>query len=110
MNNENLRGYNDIIILNILMSADSYGYEISKTIAEKSQSEYVIKEATLYSALNRLEKLGLIISYSGKESGGSPRTYYQITQTGRQYYSDKKQQWDEAVSIMKKLLGGGLDE
>lgn len=106
MNNENLRGYNDIIILSILSSADSYGYEISRKISEKSGFKYIIKEATMYSALNRLEKLGLISSYSGKESNGSPRTYYKITQCGEQYYFNKRQEWLEVVEIMNDFLGG----
>lgn len=110
MSNESLRGNNDVIILSILFSADSYGYEISKKIAEKSESKYIIKEATLYSALNRLERLGYIISYGGNESNGSPRTYYKVTQVGEHYYLNKKREWNESVEIMNCFLGGDHDE
>jgi len=106
MNNESLRGYNDIIILSILISADSYGYQISRKIAMRSKSQYIIKEATMYSALNRLEKLGFITSYNGSESNGSPRTYYKLTQAGERYYLDKRTNWIETVEIMNDFLGG----
>ena len=50
-----IRGYNDTIILFLLLEYDSYGYEISKRIKELSQEKYIIKETTLYSAFNRLQ-------------------------------------------------------
>lgn len=44
-----IRGYNDTMILNILMKSPSYGYEISKSIKTISDGKYLIKETTLYS-------------------------------------------------------------
>ena len=51
-----IRGYNDTIILYLLLDRPSYGYEISKQIRLISEEKYVIKETTLYSAFTRLEK------------------------------------------------------
>ena len=53
-----IRGYNDTIILSLLLEQPSYGYEISKRIRELSNGDYIIKETTLYSAFNRLEQNG----------------------------------------------------
>ena len=53
-----IRGYNDTIILYLLLDNPSYGYEISKKIKELSDDKYIIKETTLYSAFTRLEKNG----------------------------------------------------
>jgi DNA-binding PadR family transcriptional regulator len=58
-----LRGHVDTIILAIIKSKDSYGYEISSTIYKKSDNLLEIKEATLYSSFRRLEKEKLITSY-----------------------------------------------
>ena len=63
-----IRGYNDTIILCLLLDGDSYGYEISKLISEISEGKYIIKETTLYSAFTRLESNGFIESYSGAAS------------------------------------------
>ena len=57
-----IRGYNDTIILYLLLDKPSYGYEISKQIKLISEEKYVIKETTLYSAFTRLEKNGYITS------------------------------------------------
>ncbi|MDR0886094.1 MAG: PadR family transcriptional regulator [Clostridiales Family XIII bacterium] len=88
-----LRGYNDTIILSLLLDEDSYGYQISKSIREATNEQYVMKETTLYSAINRLEKNGYITSYAGDISMGKPRTYFRITDDGRKYYQAKCAEW-----------------
>lgn len=60
-----IRGYNDTLILYMLLDGESYGYEISKNIRKLSDEKYVMKETTLYSAFTRLEKNGYIDSFSG---------------------------------------------
>lgn len=88
-----LRGYNDTIVLACLLDKDSYGYEINKQIRDQSRGYYHIKETTLYSVFNRLEKHGFITSYFGNESLGKRRTYYHITPKGYEYYCSKCQEW-----------------
>lgn len=70
ISSDGIRGYNDVIILSVLSEGDSYGYEISKRIREVTEELYVIKETTLYSAFNRLEKNGLIQPYPGEVTHG----------------------------------------
>ena len=50
-----IRGYNDTIILYLLLDKPSYGYEISKQIKALSDEKYIMKETTLYSR-QHLEK------------------------------------------------------
>ena len=58
-----IRGYNDTMILFLLLKAPSYGYELSKQIKTMSEGKYIIKETTLYSAFTRMEKNGYINSF-----------------------------------------------
>ena len=78
-----MRGYHDTIVLYLLLEQPSYGYAVSKKIRQLSQDKYIVKETTLYSTFSRLEKHGCIASFSGSESFGKARTYYRITQAGR---------------------------
>ena len=55
-----IRGYNDTIILYLLLKQPSYGYEISKQIKNISNEKYVIKETTLYSAFTRMVNNGYV--------------------------------------------------
>ncbi len=100
-----IRGYNDTIILCLLLEGESYGYEISKQISARSQGKYIIKETTLYSAFTRLEKNGFISSrQGGDESGGKRRTYYSITQAGRQYYAEKCEEWNLTKEVINLFI------
>ena len=96
-----LRGYIDLMILRVLTDGDSYGYEISKKITEISQNSYTMKETTLYSAFTRLEKLGYLRPYPGTVTAGRERTYYNLTNPGRQHYHQKCAEW----ALTKELIG-----
>lgn len=98
-----IRGYNDTIILYMLLEHDSYGYEISKNIKEISKGKYIIKETTLYSAFSRLEQNGYLESYRD-ETTGKKRTYYKITETGRNYYHEKCEEWRLTQEVINHFV------
>jgi PadR family transcriptional regulator PadR len=103
-----IRGYNDTMILHILMEQDSYGYEISREIEKRSGGKYVMKETTLYSAVTRMEKRGLISAYHGGESFGRARTYYTITDLGRQHYREKCAEWSVTRQVIDQFTDSPL--
>lgn len=99
-----LRGHTDTIILNLLMSGDRYGYEITKLIHANSGGEYDLKESTMFSSLKRMEKDGDVTSYWGNESQGGRRKYYSITEKGKKVYIQNKKNWENAKRILDQLL------
>ena len=100
-----IRGYNDTMILYLLLDKPSYGYEISKDIKELSGEKYVIKETTLYSAFTRMEKNGYIQSFPDNSNpSGKRRTYYRITDSGRQYYREKCEEWLITKEVVEKFI------
>ncbi len=99
-----IRGHTETIILAQLMLKDSYGYEINKSILDKTDNQYELKEATLYSAFRRLEQMGYIISYWGDETTGARRRYYTITPAGKMAYERNKADWDEAKVVIDALI------
>ena len=99
-----IRGYNDTIILYLLLEEPSYGYEISKKIKNLSEGKYVIKETTLYSAFTRMQKNGYIVSFYGDETGGKRRTYNRITDSGRTYYFEKCKEWVLTKDVIEKFI------
>lgn len=99
-----IRGHTDTIILAQLYYSDSYGYEINKTIQQKTAGRYELKEATLYSAFRRMENAGYILSYWGDETTGARRRYYKITETGRDTYMRLMAEWKTAKSMIDSLI------
>jgi len=99
-----IRGYTDTIILAQLIKADSYGYEINKTIQSITNDEFELKEATLYTAFRRLETDGYIISYWGDEDVGARRRYYTITDEGKKLYQENFHHWKKIKEMIENLL------
>ncbi|MGI6002140.1 MAG: PadR family transcriptional regulator [Lachnospiraceae bacterium] len=101
-----IRGYNDTIILYLLLQEPSYGYEISRKIRTISEEKYIIKETTLYSAFRRMENNGYIESFNqeAEASGGKKRTYYRITEKGRVYYREKCAEWNLTKDVISRFI------
>ena len=99
-----IRGHTDTIILAHLMSGDSYGYKINRSISEKTGGQYELKEATLYTAFRRLEQLGFISSYWGDENTGARRRYYSITPAGVQEYHRMLGAWEQSQRLIQTLI------
>lgn len=99
-----MRGYNDTLLLGLLTESDSYGYALSREIDTRSDGRYIMRETTLYSAMNRLEKQGHIAAYQGAETQGRPRTYYTITDAGRAYYAEKCAEWHTIKQVVDRFI------
>ena len=101
-----IRGHTETVILAQLLDHDSYGYEINKSIRERSGGEYEAKEGTLYTAFRWLEQAGYIRSYWGDETSGARRRYYSITDEGRAVFEEHKAEWQRVRTILSALIEG----
>jgi DNA-binding PadR family transcriptional regulator len=69
-------------ILTALTAGRRHGYDILRETAEASGGRVMLKVTTLYSALERLERDGLIASDGEEIVSGRARRYYALTQSG----------------------------
>ena len=104
INSDLIRGHLETVILKLIIEQDRYGYEIAKNIKERTNNEFQIKEATLYSIVKRLEDKDLIESYKGKLTHGKTRRYYRVTTLGKVYYKEKISEWIELKEVLESLL------
>jgi PadR family transcriptional regulator, regulatory protein PadR len=90
---ELLKGTISAIILKLLSEQEKmYGYEISMKVKELSQGKIVLKDGSLYPALQKMTSDGLL-SFKEEMVGGRVRKYYYITKQGR----------TETVAYVKEL-------
>ncbi len=99
-----IRGHIDTIILSVLHDGDRYGYDILGEIEKKSGGEYALKQPTLYSCLKRLESQGFIYKYWGTETNGGRRTYYSLTEMGKELFRKNKDDWVYSREVINKLI------
>lgn len=104
-----LKGNIETIILCSLYNKDMYGYELAKSIKERSQNKYEIKQPTLYSYLKRLEQDGYVYAYWGGESSGGRRRYYKLTEKGRTDCEKFLAEWEYQRDVMGSLVDGTAD-
>ncbi|WP_436663464.1 PadR family transcriptional regulator [Alicyclobacillus acidoterrestris] len=76
MRNERIRGYLDGIVLSIVATGDTYGYEIVQKVNERTHGALHLKEGSLYPALKRLEAEHFIEGYWGTDKETGPRRRY----------------------------------
>jgi PadR family transcriptional regulator PadR len=91
--NKASRGSVPQIILTILEGNERYGYEICKEIERITKGELVLKQPSLYSSLRRLEAQGLISSKWQDSDIGGKRHYYFLTENGKNYLEQNKENW-----------------
>lgn len=104
VNSDMLRGFHDLMILFRLSHGESYGYELSKYIRDRTNDVYTIKETTLYSSFNRLEKNGFISSFSKEETRGRKRTYYKLTDQGKIQLEQLTEDWKTTQQILNQFI------
>lgn len=104
VNSDMLRGFHDLMILYRLSKGESYGYELSKYIRDRTDGVYTIKETTLYSSFNRLEKNYFISSFSKKETKGRKRTYYKLTAQGESHLKQLTADWKITQEIINQFI------
>ena len=93
-------------VLSILANGDSYGYEIVKTVRERSNEAIEWEEGVLYPVLHRLEREGLLTSYWKRGETGRRRKYYSLNAAGHRELADSKNQWKAAASLLTGIWGG----
>lgn len=93
----------EYLILTIVSTQDSYGYEISQTIKLAAD----IKESTLYPILKKLEKSGFLTTYS-QEYQGRKRKYYSITPEGKAQIEKLNAEWLTYKDTIDGIIEGRL--
>jgi PadR family transcriptional regulator PadR len=92
------------VILKLLQERTMYGYEIIKTVNERTEGRFQWKEGTLYPCLHRLESDGLIESEWQVSESNRKRKYYHITPKGEILLADKVSEWGQFTDTVNQVL------
>ena len=101
---ELIKGSTDSLLLCLIAQQPMYGYQIIKELERKSQGYFKFKEGTLYPALHRLERTGLILGKWQMLPNGRQRRYYYITSKGHRVLIAKMNQWQDFLIAMNLII------
>ena len=102
------KGVLELCILKLLDEENQYGYSIIQQISDRSYEHVLLKDGTLYPILYRLEDQKIIESYWETVDNRSkkPRKYYKLTKSGKKYFMEMLDVYEEVTSGVKSILGG----
>ena len=102
---ELLRGNTDSLLLFLIAeSRHIHGYHLIKEIERRSGGYFQFREGTVYPALHKLEKEGLIKGEWGAQTGRQQRRYYSITAEGREALASRLRTWRQFTTAMDLIL------
>ena len=99
-----LHGTFDALILKTLSWGVRHGYGIAKWIEEATDEAVVVEEGSLYPALYRMERRGLIEADWGVSELGRKAKFYRITAKGRRQLAADTEQWARFATGVSKVL------
>jgi transcriptional regulator len=99
-----LRGSLDLLILKTLSLAPMHGWGISQRVQQISNGVLEVNQGSLYPALQRLEKDGLVTSDWGTTDNNRRARYYRLTATGRRELGVELANWRRFAAGLEAIL------
>jgi DNA-binding PadR family transcriptional regulator len=103
MRAETLKGHLDGLLLASLEAGPRHGYAIMEALRTGSGGHFDLPTGTIYPALRRLERAGLVHG-TWAEAGGRRRRVYELTAAGRRALATERGTWRDFSSAVTALL------
>ena len=99
-----LRGSLDLLVLKTLSLAPLHGWGISQRVQQLSAGALEVNQGSLYPALQRLEKDGLVTSEWGTTDHNRRARYYRLTAGGRRALGAELESWRRFAAGLEAVL------
>jgi PadR family transcriptional regulator PadR len=99
------QGTLDLLILRTLALGAQHGWAISERVQQLSSDVLRIQQGSLYPALHRLERRGLIKARWGTSENNRRAKYYELSKTGRQQLEVETDAWEKLAAAVAQVLG-----
>src|SRR6201990_2526490 len=99
-----LQGTLDMLILKAVSLGPLHGYGVLLRIQQISLNRLAIQQGSLYPALYRLERQGLIESEWGASENKRKARFYRLTAAGRRQLLQETREWNRMADIIAGIL------
>ena len=99
-----LQGTLDMMVLRTLSAGKANGYEIAKAIERLSEEVLAVDHGSLYPAVYRLEKNGLITGKWETSSTNRRARYYRLTPAGRKQLAAERSKWEQMAAAITRVM------
>ena len=98
-----VKGHLDMLLLAILADGARHGYGVIEELRTRSGDAFDLPEGTIYPALHRLERNGLLTS-DWDDSAGRPRRVYRLNVHGQATLRAQRDAWAEFSTTITTIL------
>ena len=105
-----MQGTLDMLILKAVSLAPLHGYGVLLRIQQISKDRLEIQQGSLYPALYRLERQGLIASEWGESDNNRRAKYYRLTAAGRRQLQQAARKWNDMADIIAGILNASAED
>jgi DNA-binding PadR family transcriptional regulator len=100
-----VKGHLDLLLLAVLADGGSvHGYAVITALRERSEGAFDVPEGTVYPALHRLERAGLVVS-RWEQATPRRRRVYELTRDGQLARTAKQSEWRNFVNSVQAVIG-----
>jgi PadR family transcriptional regulator PadR len=99
-----VQGTLDMLILKTLALEAMHGYGIAVRIEQMSQGVFRVNAGSLFVALQRLQRGGLIRGQWKSTENSRRAKYYALTAAGRQKLNAETKGWNRQVAAIARIL------
>ena len=101
---DRLHGTLELLVLKTLSWGPRHGYAIARWLEETSDEAINIEEGSLYPALYRMERRGVIEAEWGMSELGRKAKFYSLTPEGRAYLRQESAEWQRFTQAVLTIL------
>lgn len=98
-----MKGHVDLLLLATLRQGPLHGYAIVEQLRDQSEGAFDLAEGTVYPALYRLERAGLLSS-TWTKAEGRRRRVYRLTRRGRAELERETKDWKSFANAVESVL------
>ena len=98
------QGTLDLLILRTLAPGPQHGWAISQRIQQISMDSVEVQQGSLYPALHRLERRGLVKAEWGESDNNRRARYYRLTPAGRKQLDVETDKWRRLADVVAQVL------
>jgi PadR family transcriptional regulator, regulatory protein PadR len=98
-----LQGTLDMMVLRTLSAGPANGYEVARAIERLSDDVLAVDHGSLYPALHRLERSGLIVAKWETSSTNRRARYYRLS-IGRKRLAVERSRWEQMAAAITRVM------
>lgn len=99
-----LLGTLDLILLKLLELGPNHGWGLAERLEEVSDGVFCVNQGSIYPALQRLKRRGLVHSSWGVSENGRRARYYELTSGGAGALAEELARWTRTAGAVNQII------